>query len=772
MRLRLLMFSAGLMLLGASNVASATLRGRVIESSGAPLPGVSVQIRGEGPASWSATTDPNGHYSIAVPSGTYDLHFRLFHFAGERRLNVRVEGERSLDDVTMMLAVDADIVVTGPATFASMIGVESVGPTMFGSSPSASAGIISRTEIDSRPTLRPGDVLETVPGLIVSQHSGEGKANQFYLRGFNLDHGTDFSIRIAGVPVNLPTHGHGQGYADTNFLIPELISGVQYRKGPYYASDGDFSSAGSADIAYLNTLDRPLARVDLGEHGYRRALIARSSRAGKGILLYAGEVFLNDGPWIHPEGMERLNGLIRYSVSGARTRLHITGMAYESSWTAADQIPKRAILDGTLSRFGSIDTSDGGRTHRYSLSAGYETGTETRLTRGAVWGLDYELDLFSNFTYFLDDPINGDQFEQVDDRNAFGAELEHRVLSRFAGLPVESRIGVELRHDRIHEVGLYRTRKRERHDKVRTDSIRQWGSAAYLQTAITLSRTVRIDAGLRADFYRGDVAAEDQLNSGDFDANLVSPKLGLVFGPWNGTELYLNAGYGMHSNDARGVVSRKDPMTGESMTPADPLVRTRGAEAGIRSSSIGKLDFTSALWLLDIDSELLFVGDAGTTEATRPSRRQGVELDASYSLMEGLIADLDLAWTRARFTDGDPAGSFIPGSPETVGSIGLLYATDRWSTHIRHRYFGPRPLDESGELESRSSDLTDLKISFPVAARFTVELNIFNLFGREVSDIDYFYTSRLPHEPAAGVDDIHLHPALPRTFRLGLRVAF
>lgn len=771
MKVRNVVLASALSLLVHSDVSAGTLRGRIVESGRSPLPGVIVEARGKEPGQRSTVTAVDGTYTLSVPDGEYELHFRLLGFARERRQSVQVNGDTTLPDVVLSLAIDADVVVTAPHTFAGMVGVESVGPTTLGTASSASSGLISRAEIESRPALRPGDVLESVPGLLVSQHSGEGKANQFYLRGFNLDHGTDFAVKIAGMPVNLPTHGHGQGYADTNFLIPELVSGVQFRKGPYFAEQGDFSSAGAVNISYLNSLGSPIVKIEGGQFDYRRVLLAGSAETNYGTALYAGEMVTHNGPWSQPEDMQRLNGVLRLSRESADRAFHITALGYDSSWTSADQIPSRAVADGSLSRFDSVDPSDGGETHRYSLSAEYEKRSVNRLTRVSAFALDYRLDVFSNFTYFLEDPVNGDQFEQVDDRQVIGAGVEHRMLNRLGRVALESSIGVELRHDEISEVGLYRTRERERLSTIRRDSVGQSSVALFSQTSATLSDSVRIEAGLRADLYRFSTRAELEENSGTAEDVVVSPKLGIVLGPWRETELYLNAGQGFHSNDGRGAVTRLDPVDGQSVLPADPLVRTRGAEVGLRSSALDPLAITTALWLLDVDSELLFVGDAGTTEASRPSRRWGAEVDASYRVGPRLIADADVAWTSARFSDPDPAGNHIPGSPELVGSMGLLYLGERGTAHMRYRYFGPRPLVESGEIQSRSSGLVDFRLAIPFASRFVLEANVFNLLNSAVSDVDYFYRSRLPGEPADGIEGIHTHPASPRTIRLSLKVA-
>src|SRR5262249_25899276 len=282
--------------------------------------------------------------------------------------------------------------------------------SLVGIADAATQGTISGAQLDERPISRPGEVLETVPGLVISQHSGEGKANHYYLRGFNLDHGTDFATTIAGIPVNMPSHAHGQGYSDLNFLIPELVGGVQYQKGPYAARDGDFATAGSANIQYINELERGYAGVVGGNEGYARVLYAQSPRLGDGTLLYAFEFSHENGPWVNPDNSHKYNGVLRYSQKNGDGDFSVTAMGYQNEWNSTDQVPGRAISSGAISRFGAIDPTDGGDTRRYSLAAEWSKTGESSFTRVTAYGVDSHLRLYSNFTYKLEDPVNGDQF--------------------------------------------------------------------------------------------------------------------------------------------------------------------------------------------------------------------------------------------------------------------------------------------------------------------------------------------------------------------------
>ena len=360
------------------------------------------------------------------------------------------------------LTLTAEVTVTGRRTFRNLAELENPAESLIGLADAASEGAVTARQLEGRPLSRPGEVLETVPGLVINQHSGEGKANQYYLRGFNLDHGTDFAVSVAGIPVNMPTHGHGQGWSDVNFLIPELVSGVQFKKGPYYAEEGDFSTAGAANINYVNALDRPLLRVSAGGDSFGRVLAAASPKVASGNFLFALETGRTDGPWETPENYRRLNTVVRYSQGDTRQGFALTFMGYDAHWTATDQVPERAIASGLISRFGSLDRSDGGETHRYTLSAEIQRSNTVSTTRLLGFAMNYALDLFSNFTYFLNDSINGDQFEQVDERNVFGVKSSHRRRARLFGHPFEHSMGVQLRHDRIGPLGLFATRQRHR----------------------------------------------------------------------------------------------------------------------------------------------------------------------------------------------------------------------------------------------------------------------------------------------------------------------
>jgi len=650
---------------------------------------------------------------------------------------------------------------------------------LIGESRAASEGIVPAIQLEGRPVLRPGEVLEVVPGLVVTQHSGDGKANQYFLRGFNLDHGTDFATRVDGIPVNMPTHAHGQGYADINFLIPELVDKVRYRKGTYFAEEGNFSAAGAADIVYRRRLDAAFASVTLGEDDYYRALVAGSPEVGGGILLGALDYSTADGPWDLPQDFRKVNGLVKFSRGAAERGFAVTAMGYDGRWDSTDQIPLRATRAGCeqipfcISRFGYVDGTSGGESHRYSLSVdAWANLDDGRGWSASAWALDYHLELVSNFTYALDQD-NGDQFEQYDDRRVYGGRFEYVWPASLTGLPGSLHVGAELRHDDIEPVGLFLTTGAQRRATVREDDVTQTSYSAYLSHDQRWNSWLRTELGLRADYFDFDVASSLAANSGSASDSIASPKATVVLGPWRDTEYFLNAGRGFHSNDARGTTVRVDPTDG--VTPVDrvdPLVAATGAEVGFRSGALPGLQLYGALWGLDLDSELLFVGDGGITEPSRESRRYGVELGAFWTPLDWLILDADYAWSHARFRGDDPAGDHIPGAVEDVVSLGVaVNRDDGWFGGARVRYLGEAPLIENNSARSDSTMLVNVEAGYRFTERLSAYLTVFNLFDAEDNDITYFYESQLPGE-AAPVEDVHFHPVEPRTFRVTVGLSF
>lgn len=654
---------------------------------------------------------------------------------------------------------------------------------------SASQGTVTKEQLKNRPLLRPAEILETVPGLIVTQHSGDGKANQYFLRGFNLDHGTDFATSVDGMPLNMVTHAHGQGYTDMNFVIPELIENLHYHKGANEAADGDFASAGSVKLKTISTLDRPFVQMTLGSHDYKRVVAAGAAAIADGKLLGAVEGLSNDGPWNRDQNLKKQNYLLKYTRGDEKNGWSLTGNHYDSSWNSTDQVAQRAVEEGLIGRFGTLDPSDGGETTRTSIAFEKLVTHDDQQTQFNLYGIHSKLNLFSNFTYYLTDAERGDQFEQAEDRYIFGGAVQHNWHSHWDDRLVINRIGASTRFDDIDGLGLYQTQGRQRFNTIREDQVKEYNVGVWAENQVQWTPWFKSIVGLRADYFNFDVDSDLAVNSGHTDDHILSPKLNLVFGPWANTEYYVNYAYGFHSNDARGTTIKinpdpRDESYLEQIDAADPLVRTKNAELGVRSQWLPNLNTTIALWQLDSDSELLFVGDAGTTEASRPSRRQGIEVSNFYKPNENWMVDVDLALSKARYKDHAKEGRYIPGAINKTASAGIIYTPAQpWSIGFRMRYFGARPLLENNSVKSSASTLVNLQTGYKISKNLEAKLDVLNLFNRKVNDIEYLYNSCLANERSTpecdatsdsreGFVDKHIHPGEDRSYRFSLKYTF
>ncbi|HEY4921611.1 MAG TPA: TonB-dependent receptor [Xanthobacteraceae bacterium] len=667
---------------------------------------------------------------------------------------------------------------------------------------------VTGSELNARPVTRPGELLEAAPGLIVTQHSGEGKANQYFLRGYNLDHGTDLAITVDDMPINMRTHAHGQGYSDLNWLIPELVGSLDIRKGPYYADVGDFGSAGSLQIGLVDRLDKNIAQTTLGSFGYQRYLGIGSTKLGEGSLLLAGEFGAYDGPWADPDDMRKLNGLVRYSQGTATDGFSLTGMAYSNKWNSTDQIPQRAIP--WIGLFGSEDPTDGGNTGRFSLSARMAQTDDAGSWKANVYVIKSELDLFNNFTYFLTNPIQGDQFHQHDERIVAGGNASRTYNGSLVGLPTETTFGIQTRSDDI-DLALTETFQRAFLSNIRSDHVGEGSAGVYAENTVHWTDWVRTTVGWRGDYYAASVdSIFDANNSGSTRSAIGSPKLRMVLGPFAKTEFFLGLGMGMHSNDARGTTITEDPTDPAIKLGASPLlVRTRGAEVGVRSKLVPGLNSSLSLFILDQASEIIFNGDGGDTSPSRASERYGIEWTNDYRLSSRLKVDADLALTHARFLgyDSDQAavcaslagypqaqignapGNYIPNAPAIVASAGITLGDKTgWSGALRWRYLGPTPLTEDKAFRSPATSLVNARIGYGFDDGWSVHLDLLNLLNTRANQITYAYGSLIrtdslfaacnsPTPPPAavcqnGVMGSVLHPVEPLAARLTVTAKF
>ena len=646
---------------------------------------------------------------------------------------------------------------------------------LLGAADTAGEGVAGPSQLQSRVIARTGELLEIVPGMIVSQHSGDGKANQYFLRGLNLDHGLDFKITLDGMPINQRSHGHGQGWADLNPLIPELISSVHYRKGPYYAADGDFANAGSAAIYTTDKLDAGIASIGLGQFGQGRVLLAHSALLHEGNLLYALELSHYDGPWKNPDNYSKLNGILRYSQGGQADGFNLTAMAYSGKWNSTDQIPWNQVKQGFISRWDTMDPSSGAQASRYSLSGEWRQSHTDGSSIIQTYVINNYLDLYSNFEYG-----ETSQFNQRDSRSTAGLNASRTFNVSGLGKEAANTIGIQIQHDQIRN-GLASAVKRSRIDcnnevidQCRSDQIAQSSIGIYAENHVHWNTWFRTVAGLRGDYFRfANKGLLSELSSGSYNNTasvnnfITSPKLSLVFGPWSKTEFNVSIGNGYHSNDARGVTSG-------SGTRSNGLVKTFGQEVGVRTEFIDGLQSTFAVFQLDNASEIVYLGDAGlTVDSGRRSRRTGFEFNNYFKANQWLTIDADFAYSRARFRDSGGTGYYIPGSVEGVASVAAIIDNETaYSGSLQLRYFGPRPLTEDNAIRSDGTLTVNGKLAYRIDKNTRIELLGFNLLDSQHAAIDYyndFYTyNKNGTNLGSGLEGRVFHPIEPRTFRLAL----
>ena len=641
---------------------------------------------------------------------------------------------------------------------------------LIGKAGAASEGQVAKVDLEDRPIQRIGELLETIPGFIATQHSGGGKANQYFLRGFNLDHGTDFAAFIDGVPINMRTHGHGQGYLDLGFIIPELVDHLDFAKGPYRADTGDFGTAGAARFTTVDSFDAPFIRADVGTSDYYRILAGGSTKLGAGTALLAVEARYDDGPYDLPQDLKLINAFAKWTgpLGGGTLRASLSG--YHVKFRSSEQIPKRAVDSGLISRFGFLDTDLGGETTRIAGTLNYTDDKDAPLTISAFVHY-YDFSLISNFTYFLDNPVDGDEFTQLDRRIVAGGRIDKKFNFDVAGMPTDLTIGAETRFDFIQPVALLRTAGGQTLSTVRRDKVTESSGAIYAEATFHPTSTVRVILGARADGYRFNIRSDLAANSGKSTATLFSPKASLAWTPIKAAELYLNYGQGFHSNDARGTSINIDPNNGGPADRTSPLVRGTGYEAGVRLRPVDGLTLTGTVWALDLNSELLFLGDGGTTEASGASKRRGYELSVFYKPAPWLTFDSEYTKSRGRLNDLPAGANYVPGAIEQVIAGGFVARYGRASFAARARHFGSYALIEDNSVRADPLTVVNGRIGYSLG-RVEVAADVINIFNSRDKEIEYFYASRLPGEPVDGVEDRHYKSVEPRQLRVSATVKF
>jgi len=675
--------------------------GTVVDASGAVVAAAAVQVlTGDGAVQKAARSDKNGSFIVSgLPAGNYRLVVSSSGFE-TREIPISIGAAQAPAPLRISLPVRA---------VSTTINVQGRADDLIGIASSAGQVTVGAEELKNRPLLRSGEILETLPGLIVTQHAGGGKANQYFMRGFNLDHGTDFAIFLDGMPLNLPSHAHGEGYSDMNTVIPEFVERLDAEKGPYYAEIGDYGSAGNAHVEFFKTLPQNFVQVDGGMLQFARFVFGVSRKLGAGNLLYGGEAYHDGGPWVHPDNYYKFNGILSYSQGGDERGFSIAARGYAGTrWNSSDQIPYTAIP--VVGFCGTLNPEDGGHSHRYSLQGEWHRRGANSLSKIVAYGFYYDLNLFSDFTYYLVDPYKGDQFEQQDRRWVAGFDARRTIFGEWYGRRIETTFGMQLRNDWIHN-GLFRTEDRVRTSKTYytanyqgdcdangdcstvdqvavlpqdTDQNKFTETIAspWVSTKIQWASKFRSILGVRGDYGRGVLTsftnpANPNYFFDPYPANfnpnthqtiakfLPSPKASLILGPWGNTEFYLDGGFSYHTNDVRGSTQQLEPVSPDYPYYNTPnpikipfLVQTQGAEVGVRTAAVPHLQSTVEIWYLHSDGELLQDGDTGgTTPSMQSSNRYGMEVGNYYSPWEHFVLDTDFADSRAIFTRNDPYDS-------------------------------------------------------------------------------------------------------------------
>ena len=767
------------------------LIGTVVDASGAAIAGATVQVRNaNGTAQETTQSAANGSFAITgLSEGDYRIVVSHLDFE-TKEIPVTIGTFEAPTPSTLRITLS----VSGMNTTINVLGRAD---DLIGLADSSTQGTVGATELQDRPILRSGEVLETVPGVIITQHAGGGKANQYFLRGFNLDHGADFAVFIDDMPLNLPSHAHGEGYSDMNTVIPEFVRRVNYEKGPYYANVGNYGSAGSARLEFFKTLPQNFFKVEGGMYGFERAVLGVSQKLGSGSLMYGGEIYHDNGPWVHPDKFHKFNAMVTYSRGADADGISVTARAYHGRWNSSDQIPDNAVP--LVGLYGTLNPTDGGNSQRYSLQGEWHHRGANSASEIAAYGFYYDLDLFSDFTYYLTDITRGDQFRQKDRRWVAGLIAQHTVFNEWFGRKVGNSFGLQVRNDWIRN-GLFQSEDRALVGKLdsstgtilpevtQADRFTDTQVGLYAENKIQWSGKFRSVAALRGDldyFYVTSLATP--VNSGKASKVLPSPKLGLIFGPCANTEFYVQGGFNFHSNDGRGTTQTVQPISAENPYPDTPatkipaLVPAKGAEIGVRTTAVPHLQSAVSVWYLHSASELQQSGDTGGTVASQqPSNRYGVELANYYTPFEHLAFDFDLADSDAFFTRIDE-GDAAPGSPggkrvpEAVGWViasGITVPNFKnFSGSMRLRYFGSRDLTSDAIYRSEPTALLNGGIGYQIGERWRISAEFLNMLNRADHDIDYAYESRVTPKAASAFTHV-FHPVEPFQVRIGIRGTF
>jgi len=728
------------------------IQGRVTDkSSSEAIPFADVVVRGTRLGTYTKT---DGTFLIpGVSQGSHEVVVSIVGYASVLK-SVKVYGGKTSELTVELEEFSASapevVVVAQPAVSA------------------ASASSISAMDFELRPRLSSQDLLKLVPDLFIAQHAGGGKAEQIFLRGFDCDHGTDINISVDGLPVNMVSHGHGQGYADLHFVMPEVLSGMEVYKGPYFTRFGDFATAGTVKFNTLDEIDHSSIDIEGGEFDLARLSgLLKIPTSSEGTSAYlAGEALRNDSYFDHSQDFRRFNlfGKLVDRIDDEKV-FSVWASGFTSTWDASGQIPERAVAEGIIDRFGSIDPTEGGSTSRENLNLQYTQfwGSSGFLAQAYV--SRYHFQLFSDFTFFKLDPVNGDEIEQDDDRTMAGGRAEYTLNGLLGNPDIQTVIGTSVRSDWIHNQ-LWHVTKRERLQNEANADVHETSFSLYLQQDYRLTRTLRLDLGLRGDVFIFDV--KDRLNAdlpGDLTGvvtqSIIGPKGDLVYSPAEDWDFYFDAGSGFHSNDARAI------LAGGASTA---LPRALGAEIGTRFTAPG-LTVSLAFWGLDLQHELVYNGDDGTTEESGPTRRLGIDLGVRQQLLAWLWSDLDMAVARGRYRNVPEGDNYIPLAPtlSLTGGLTARHSSGLEAT-LRFRGMSDRPANEDNTVRAMGYIVFDGGVAYSLA-NYKLSVTVENLFNAQWNEAQFATESQLRGE-LHPVTDLDFTPGTPLSVRGRIEFSF
>lgn len=630
---------------------------------------------------------------------------------------------------------------------------------------------ISKVDIQMRDISNSQEVLRLVPGLFIGQHAGGGKAEQLFLRGFDIDHGTDINIAVDGIPVNMVSHAHGQGYADLHFLIPELIENVSFKKGPYYAEKGNLATAGFVDFRTKNALTHSMIKLEAGQFNTYRAvgmldLLNAKAKEKNQSAFIASEYMYTKGYFDNPQNFNRVNVFGKYRGKlGEKNDISVSGSVFSSKWKASGQIPERALQSGLIGYFGAIDPNEGGNTGRINFNTQLQTNLGNgNYLKNQVYYTNYDFELYSNFTFFLNDDINGDEIRQKEKRNMFGYNGSYIHTGFIGNKKFTTEVGVNVRFDKTKDSELSRTKNRTLVTQpIMLGDVKELNTGVWIDETIRLNEKFSVNAGVRYDHFNNSYL--DKLQNNTFskaNAGILSPKLNLYYHINSKTQLYFTTGKGFHSNDTRVVVQ----TGGREVLPA-----AYGADLGIVLKPTKDLLVQAALWYLKSDQEFVYVGDEGVVEPSGKSRRLGADMSVRYQPVKWLFFDADANYSNGRATEEPKGEDYLPLAPVFTSIGGITYKSSMGlNASLRYRYMGDRPANEDNSVVAKGYFVTDALVYF-TKKKYEIGIAIQNLFDVRWKETQFDTESKLQNETIP-VSEIHFTPGTPFFFKAHISFFF